>query len=567
MISCLKDLLVPARRVSRREVGVRLTSPAGLIRRLGLPGSGPFVLLDSAGGNPDLCRYSFLAWSPRLAVTIRGGFATVRGPETGGLDGIHGGDLIEVEVADPFAFIRELLRELSPGGESGDSVQKRGDSRFQAGSPEGKSFKAGGYGPLTAPVDPGISSPPVTGGAFGMLSYDAGRYIEKLPTLAADDLLLPEFDFIFPRRLICYDHWRGMAHLVFEDAAPGELEEAEGALRRAAAERAPEAPENLGRNVIDLSSTTRSNTAEDGFKQMVRRAKEYILAGDIFQSNLSQRLELAYSGDSLDLYSSLRAINPSPFAGFLDLGGYQIISSSPERLVQLEGRRVQTRPIAGTRRRGVDFDEDDSLRQELNLDPKERAEHIMLVDLERNDMGRVCDYGSVRVNELMVNEAYSHVIHIVSNVQGKLHEKMDALDLLKAMFPGGTITGCPKVRCMEIIDELEPVRRGPYTGSFGYIGYNGNLDMNIIIRTLVRIGDRLYAQAGAGIVADSNPGREHRETLRKAEAMVKAVELAARPVAAGAGAASAGAAGSSATGTGAGGTGAGGTGAAANGKP
>ena len=220
-----------------------------------------------------------------------------------------------------------------------------------------------------------------------------------------------------------------------------------------------------------------------------------------------------------------------PFAGYLEFDGYQVISSSPERLVQLEGRQAQTRPIAGTRRRGADFSEDHDLRQELNLDPKERAEHIMLVDLERNDLGRVCDYGSVNVNELMVNEAYSHVIHIVSNVRGILHQRQDALDLLRAMFPGGTITGCPKVRCMEIIDELEPVRRGFYTGSFGYIGYNGDMDMNIIIRTLVRRDNKVYAQAGAGIVADSDPEREYRETLRKAEAMVHAVELANRKTA------------------------------------
>jgi anthranilate/para-aminobenzoate synthase component I len=271
---------------------------------------------------------------------------------------------------------------------------------------------------------------------------------------------------------------------------------------------------------------------------MVRRAKEYILAGDIFQSNLSQRLEMGFDGDSLGLYQALRLVNPSPFSGYIDMSGpdggaaaagggaFQVISSSPERLVQLRGRKAQTRPIAGTRRRGVDRAEDHGLTRELNLDPKERAEHIMLVDLERNDLGRVCDYGSVRVTELMVNEAYSHVIHIVSNVEGVLHHSRGPTDLLRAMFPGGTITGCPKVRCMEIIDELEPVRRGPYTGSFGYIGYNGNMDMNIIIRTLLRRGDTVYAQAGAGIVADSDPEREYRETLRKAEAMVRAVELA-----------------------------------------
>ncbi len=502
---------MPARSVSHREVGVELFNPVGLIRRLGLSGSGPFVFLDSAGGNPDLCRYSFLAWSPRLTVTFRQGFANVRGPDAFVADMPLAASGVEVEAADPFMLIRELLAALKPNRSSD--------------------------GPWELPL---------TGGAFGMVGYDACRYIEKLPRLTADDLGLPELDFIFPRRLICYDHKRRTAHLIFEDAAPGELEEAESALRRQAASGVEEtslvaaasgatqaslvaaASASIGRHTYDLSYDTRSNMTHDNYAHMVRRAREYILAGDIFQANLSQRLELEYGGDSLDLYNSLRAVNPSPFAGYLEFDGYQIISSSPERLVQLAGRRAQTRPIAGTRRRGIDFTEDDSLRQELNLDPKERAEHIMLVDLERNDMGRVCDYGSVGVTELMVNEAYSHVIHIVSNVQGKLHERKDALDLLRAMFPGGTITGCPKVRCMEIIEELEPVRRGPYTGSFGYIGYNGNMDMNIIIRTLVRRGDRVYAQAGGGIVADSDPEREYRESLHKAEAMVRAVELAGR---------------------------------------
>ncbi|MHB8160767.1 MAG: anthranilate synthase component I family protein [Thermoleophilia bacterium] len=493
VIASLRDLLQPARTVSHRQVSARLVNPVGLMRRLGLPGSGPFVLLDSAGGNPDLCRYSFLAWNPRLAVTVRRGIARITGPGAAGADGFLAGEAFEVEADDPFELIRKLLGALSPD---------------------------------EAIIPQSAANLPISGGVFGLAGYDAGRYIENLPRLAADDLDLPEFDFIFPSRLICYDHRQETAHLVFEDAAPGELEEAESALRRQEAAGPAEPPPGIDRHAFSLSSITRSNMTRASFKHIVRRAKEYILAGDIFQSNLSQRLELDYAGDSLDLYDSLRAVNPSPFAGYLELDGYQVISSSPERLVQLAGRQAQTRPIAGTRRRGADFSEDYDLRQELNLDPKERAEHIMLVDLERNDLGRVCDYGSVNVNELMVNEAYSHVIHIVSNVRGTLHQRQDALDLLRAMFPGGTITGCPKVRCMEIIDELEPVRRGFYTGSFGYIGYNGDMDMNIIIRTLVRRDDKVYAQAGAGIVADSDPEREYRETLRKAEAMVHAVELA-----------------------------------------
>ncbi len=484
--------------VAHRQFEAAAISPVRLIRELGLEGQ-PCVLLDSAGGAPDLCRYSFLAWDPRLTLSFRGRRARLGGP----------GGPIEIGHNDPFALLRELLAGLAPE---------------QAPSPSGLGL-------------------PLTGGAFGLLGYDAGRHIERLPELAADDLGLPELAFIFPRRLIAFDHHRGLAHLLFEDPLPGELEAAQRLLRSLEGESGfrPGADEALReRHAFSLSATTRSNMTQVSFQHMVRRAKEYILAGDIFQSNLSQRLEMPCRGESLELYDALRTVNPSPFAGYLNLDGFEIISSSPERLVQLEGRRVQTRPMAGTRRRGVDFTEDGSLAQELNLDPKERAEHIMLVDLERNDMGRVCDYGSVRVSELMVNERYSHVIHIVSNVRGVLHHDRDAIDLLRAMFPGGTITGCPKVRCMEIIDELEPVRRGPYTGSFGYIGYGGgqtdcgpghetgNMDMNIIIRTLVRLGDRLYAQAGAGIVADSDPAREYRETLRKAEAMVRAVELAGR---------------------------------------
>ncbi|MHB0915001.1 MAG: anthranilate synthase component I family protein [Thermoleophilia bacterium] len=482
MNASIENLCTRAAVVHHQEIDVRLNDPVGLIRELAPAGS-PCVLLDSAGGNPALCGYSFLAWDPRLKLTVSGSRATVT---------TAAGETA-LAAENPFQLLRELLAAMAP--EEG----------------------------ATAAAGAGV---PAAGGAFGALSYDAGRYIEQLPSFAVDDLGLPQFDFIFPRKLICFDHGAGRAHLFFEDPSPDDASRATAALARQEQAVAGAAPESLGRHAFSLSSATRSNLTQDRFEHMVRRAKEYILAGDIFQANLSQRLELEYHGDSLDLYNALRQVNPSPFAGYLEFGDYQLLSSSPERLVQLKGRLAQTRPIAGTRGRGVDLDEDDSLTAELNLDPKERAEHIMLVDLERNDMGRVCDYGSVEVDELMVNEAYSHVIHIVSNIRGSLHRAQDAIDLLKAMFPGGTITGCPKVHCMEIIDELEPVRRGPYTGSFGYIGYGGNMDMNIIIRTLVRRGDVVYAQAGAGIVADSDPEREYRETLRKAEAMVKAVELA-----------------------------------------
>jgi anthranilate/para-aminobenzoate synthase component I len=268
------------------------------------------------------------------------------------------------------------------------------------------------------------------------------------------------------------------------------------------------------------------NLTQTAFEEMVRQCKEYIMAGDIYQANLSQRLSAAISTlDPLRLYAILREINPSPFAAFLDFGDVQMVGSSPERLVSLREGVAETRPIAGTRKRGTSNEEMQELSAELLMNEKERAEHIMLLDLERNDLGRVCDYGTVDINELMVVEEYSHVIHIVSNIRGSMSKGKDCFDLVRAMFPGGTITGVPKVRCMEIIDELEPVARGPYTGSLGYISNAGDMDLNIIIRTLVIKDGMAHIQVGAGIVADSDPTREYFETLQKAEALRKALGM------------------------------------------
>ena len=262
------------------------------------------------------------------------------------------------------------------------------------------------------------------------------------------------------------------------------------------------------------------------YMDIVKKTKEYIAAGDIFQANLSQRVSAHIEGKiPWNIYKILSSINPSPFAAFIDFGSYQIISSSPERLLRVRNRMIETRPIAGTRPRGKNVREDEMMRTELLLNEKERAEHIMLIDLERNDLGRVSNYGSVTVDELMITEDYSHVIHIVSNVIGCLAEGKDCFDAIKAAFPGGTITGVPKVRCMEIIDELEPVKRGPYTGSIGYISFSGNMDLNIVIRTFVIKGGMAYVQAGAGIVTDSDPEREYFETLKKAEALIKTLGM------------------------------------------
>ncbi|MGH7208771.1 MAG: anthranilate synthase component I family protein, partial [Nitrospiraceae bacterium] len=277
----------------------------------------------------------------------------------------------------------------------------------------------------------------------------------------------------------------------------------------------------------------------DAYVERVRRCQDYIRAGDIYQANLSHRFCIDFSSPSPPplplggrgmgeeaaqiLYARLRKVNPSPFSALLVSDDVCLVSSSPERLVRLQGRRVDTRPIAGTRPRGRDRAEDRRLAEDLITNAKERAEHLMLVDLERNDIGRVCGYGTIRVDELMLVERYSHVSHIVSNITGALHDKFDGLHLIRAMFPGGTITGVPKIRCMEIIEELEPVRRGLYTGSLGYLSWSGDLDLNILIRTLVLTGGRGYLQVGAGIVADSDPDREYEETLFKAEALMQAL--------------------------------------------
>ncbi len=375
--------------------------------------------------------------------------------------------------------------------------------------------------------------PPFQGGLAGLFSYDFVHYLERLPRTAKDDLHLPDADLFLVDRLIAFDHLLKKAWVIVcpglreAGSAPAvAFDEAEFHLNRICRriETSPCSTESFkeGNKKIEIIHEMTKETYMD----MVKRAKGYIAAGDIFQANLSQRVS-AYINDAnpWDIYSALSFINPSPFAGFMNLGDYYIVSSSPERLVRVKDEIIETRPIAGTRPRGRDHNEDEVMRDELLLNEKERAEHIMLIDLERNDLGKVSDYGSVEVDELMITEVYSHVIHIVSNIKAILANNKTPIDVIRAVFPGGTITGVPKVRCMEIIDELEPVQRGPYTGSMGYIGFSGNMDLNIIIRTFVIKNNRAYVQAGAGIVADSDPEREYLETLKKAEALIRTLEM------------------------------------------
>lgn len=366
--------------------------------------------------------------------------------------------------------------------------------------------------------------PNFIGGAVGYFGYDCLHFFEEVPHRAPDDLSLPDIFLIFVDVVIAFDHIENTAKII----AVGE--DAEEKIERICEKLKSHATSELYElnkfNKTQNNGGVKSNFTTDEFESIVKRAKRYIKAGDIYQANLSHRFWTECDVPPFELYKTLRQINPSPFACFLDFGELKIVSSSPERLLKVEGKSIQTRPIAGTRPRGDNSEEDLEKSLELILSDKERAEHIMLVDLERNDLGRVCEYGTVKVNELMALEEYSHVIHIVSNVEGKLEDGLDRFDLIRAAFPGGTITGCPKVRCMEIIDELEPVARGPYTGSVGYLSFNGDMDLNIIIRTFVIKGRDAYVQVGAGIVADSDPAREYDETLYKAQALLKALEMA-----------------------------------------
>ena len=383
--------------------------------------------------------------------------------------------------------------------------------------------------------------PPFVGGAVGVIGFEASKLLERLPSRARDDLHLPDLAFLFFDEVIVLDHPKeklwviALAEKGDSRSYSEAVERIERLVDRVVIARRPEGPTRQSRsskrdcfvadaprNDTDIFSVTSTHTRAS-FEAMVRRAKELIAAGDIYQANLSQRFSAPLREEPWSLYRRLTEINPSPFAAFADFGSFQIVSASPERLIRVRGDRAQTRPIAGTRPKGKTAVETARLRRELLLNEKERAEHLMLVDLERNDLGRICRYDTVRVDDLMALEEYSHVIHIVSNVQGRLNPKTGFRDMMAALFPGGTISGCPKIRCLEIIDELEPVRRHFYTGSLGYISYTGDMDLNLLIRTAVVKEGQVHVQAGAGIVADSDPGREYEETLHKAQALLDAI--------------------------------------------
>ena len=444
-------------------------------------------LLESVEGGEQLARYSFIATNPARVLTLRGNQITIRNQahtETISLDG-----------RDPLAALRDFVQP------------------YQA-----------------MPVS---GLPRFFGGAVGYLSYDVVRHIERLPDTARDELDLPDAIFLLTDTVIAFDHVKHRTLIIANAHVDGDP--------RAAYDEAVARIDNIAARLKEAMPASalapshnghqlESNVAPQEFAERVRRAQEHIAAGDIFQVVLSQRFSRETDAEAFSIYRALRRLNPSPYMFFLDFGDTQLIGSSPEILVRFEDGVAQLNPIAGTRARGADAAADAQLEQELRDDPKERAEHVMLVDLGRNDLGRVCEYGSVQVPDYMRVEKFSHVMHLVSRVVGKLRPEFDAFDLLRATFPAGTVSGAPKVRAMEIIEELEGTRRGPYAGAVGYFGFpvdgKGNIDFCITIRTIVQRGQSVFIQAGAGIVADSDPLREHQECVNKAKALAEAIRIA-----------------------------------------
>ena len=466
-----------------REIIADLDTPLTIFAKVAGGDSHAF-LFESVEGGEKWGRYSFIGLDPLATFASRGEDLVV-----------ERGTVAETFKGDPLAALKELL------------------ASFQACESE--------------------VLPRFFGGAVGFLGYDMVRFMERLPSVNPPLAAFPDSSFMVPRQVLIHDSLRQTLTIV--DCVPVASDSDLDALYGEAEARIDRVVERL-RGPLDVAVLShagkgaahefKSNMEQAAFERMVETAKGYILAGDIIQVVLSQRFHAKTSLNPLALYRALRHINPSPYLFYIKLGDLVQIGSSPEILVRLEGRDIELRPIAGTRPRGLNDAEDLALEQELLADPKERAEHLMLVDLGRNDVGRVAQYGSVEVRDLLVVERYSHVMHIVSGVHGILEAGKDQFDVLKACFPAGTVSGAPKIRAMEIIEELEPERRGPYAGAVGYFGFSGNMDFCITIRTFVLQGDDLFVQAGAGIVADSVPVKEYEETLNKARGLRRAVELA-----------------------------------------
>ena len=443
-------------------------------------------LLESIEGGEKWARYCFLGCDPSVVISTKGRTLTL----------IENGKREQrvIESGSPLSAVKEILARYQP-------VQSAGLPRF-------------------------------SGGAVGFVSYDMVRFFEDLPEQTVDDLNVPDSQFIITDTMLVFDNVSQTIKIVsnaFLESDNLERVYTNTIKKISVLEEKLKAPLDRG-SVTDEEGgaplSFESNIEEEKFKQAVTRIKEYILEGDAIQVVLSQRLKFSINSDPFDIYRALRTINPSPYMYYLKFGELQVVGSSPEVLVRLEDEKVEVRPIAGTRKRGKNEEEDHKLEKDLLQDKKELAEHIMLVDLGRNDLGRVSEISSVEVDERFTIERYSHVMHIVSNVKGILKKGLDCFDVLKAAFPAGTLSGAPKIRAMEIIDELEPTRRGLYGGAVGYISFSGNMDTAIAIRTLLIKDKTAYLGVGAGIVADSVPQSEFEETMNKGRALLKAIELA-----------------------------------------
>ena len=475
------------------------------------------------GGSPIVSAYTDIMLDMETPISVY--LKLCGGSEGYLLESIEGGEHVarySFVGFDPFLMVRSNEGQMSVTELNGST---RSERTLEGNPWHGLRDLLDG---MRMPEVPGI--PRFSGGLVGYLSYDLARYIERLPGGPVDDLGLPEAWLMACRTIVIFDHVTRRGKIVANIPSEGSTKPFQEAVAQV-----EEAVAALGQNqplaaVEPRGPCTRAslrfNTSREAYVRAVSIAKEYIRSGDIFQVVLSQRAEAQLPVHPLSVYRSLRAVNPSPYMFYMNFGEAQVAGASPEMLVRVEGDSVTTMPIAGTRRRGRSKDEDARLAQELLEDEKERAEHVMLVDLGRNDLGKVCRYGSVRVPRFMEVERFSHVMHLVSEVTGVLRPGMDATDALMACFPAGTLSGAPKVRAMEIIDELETCRRGPYGGAVGYFGFSGNMDTCITIRTAVMHKGRVYIQAGAGIVFDSDPAREYNECMQKAEALFSALENA-----------------------------------------
>jgi anthranilate synthase component 1 len=528
-----------------RELAADLETPISIYMKL--RGQGPSFLLESVEGGERIARYSFIGVKPRVQYILRGN--EMRVIESGSERNVQ-----FPEGLDPTCFLQEELNRfhVTPqpglprfiGGLVGylgyeavryfeprlKSIMSSGTERSDPTGEHSRSAPSFDYGLRKERSDPNKVlfdyGPHSEGLDPDELPFDYGLRKERSVLRSGPDT--PDGIYLLADTVVAFDHARRSLSLI-ANVLDGDVETAERKLDEIQSSIQRPLPPAERREKIP--SVPRSNLSQERFEGMVRSAKEHIAAGDIFQVVLSQRFNRETSVEPFEVYRAVRRLNPSPYMFFFDFGivdgePFSLVGASPEMFVRLEDGIASLRPIAGTRPRGVDAATDAALAEELLADPKERAEHVMLVDLGRNDLGRVCEYGTVDVSEFFTVERYSHVMHIVSHVEGKLKHGLTAFDLVRAAFPAGTVSGAPKVRALEIIAELEPDARGAYAGMVGYFGFDGNMDTCLAIRTMVGHGNRFTVQAGAGIVADSDPATEYRETVNKATAMLRAIEMA-----------------------------------------